>query len=183
MRILLALLLVACGPKVAPKASAFDEDLETRNREPTTVEVPEVAEARPEAPPGKGLRTGTIERAKLIAVLDGGPGAFLRQFEITPRMNGERFVGWQLVQLLDRSGPLYDVDVAPGDVLLAVNGRPLSRPDQLQHIWDSLRTANELRAHLWRGDAKVELAFAIEPKVDPATLPPQKQQPKVQLSK
>jgi hypothetical protein len=172
MRATLCLVLVthvwACGPKVAPKPSAFDEDLGPRNVEaaPTAVEQP-----RPEAPPGKGLRTGTIERAKLIAVLDHGPGAFLRQLEVTPRMDGNRFIGWQLVQLLDRNGPLVDVDVAPGDVLLAVNGKPLSRPDQLQWVWDSLRTANELRAQLWRGDAKLELAFTIEPPIDPATLP------------
>lgn len=161
--------VVACGPKVAPKGSAFDEDLEPRAAEtaPAPVEQP-----RPEAPPGKGLRTGTIERAKLIAVLDHGPGAFLRQFEVTPRMDGNRFIGWQLVQLLDRNGPLGDVDLVPGDVLLAVNGKPLSRPDQLQWVWDSLRTANELRAQLWRGDAKLELAFTIEPPIDPSTLPP-----------
>lgn len=163
-------LLAACGPKVAPNSSAFDEDLpreRTAEAAPTPIEQP-----RPEAPPGKGLRTGTIERAKLIAVLDGGPGAFLRQLEVTPRMDGNRFIGWQLVQLLDRQGPLIDVDVAPGDVLLAVNGRTISRPDQLQSVWDSLRTANELRAQLWRGDNKLELSFAIEPKVDPSTLPP-----------
>jgi S1-C subfamily serine protease len=53
----------------------------------------------------------------------------------------------------------------PGDVLLAVNGKPLSRPDQLQAVWDSLRTANEIDAELWRGDAKLTLSFAVEPKV------------------
>ena len=169
MRALLCVLLIGgCGPKVAPTGSAFDEDLQTR-----TAEAPAAApveQPRPEAPKGKGLRTGTIERAKLIAVLDGGPGAFLRQLEITAHMDGNRFVGWQLVQLLDKHGPLVDVDVAPGDVLLAVNGKPLSRPDQLQWVWDSLRTANELRAQLWRGDAKLELDFAIEPAIDQTTV-------------
>ena len=161
---LLSLLIVACGPKVAPKGTVFDEELESRRSEaaePAVVDTP-----RAEAPPGKGLRTGTIERAKLLAVLDGGPGAFLRQMEVTARMDGNRFVGWQLVQLLDRTGPLHDVDLVPGDVLLAVNGKPLSRPDQLQTIWDGLRTANEVRAQLWRGDTKLELAFAVEPKVE-----------------
>jgi hypothetical protein len=167
--------LTACGPKVSVKGSAFDEDLESRTVE--AAPAAPVEQPRVEAPPGKGLRSGTIERAKLIAVLDGGPGAFLRQLEVTPRMDGNRFIGWQLVQLLDRKGPLVDVDVAPGDVLLAVNGRTISRPDQLQSVWDSLRTANELRAQLWRGEAKLELAFAIEPKVDPSTLPPPKPAP------
>jgi len=162
--LLCCLLLAACGPKVAPRP-AFDEELP---REQTVSEAAAPEEApRPEAPPGKGLRTGVIERAKLVAVLDAGPGEFLRQLEVTPRLEGERFVGWQLVQLIDKTGPLYDVDVLPGDVLLAVNGKPLSRPDQLQTVWDSLRTANEVRAQLWRGDAKLELAFQIEPAVTP----------------
>ncbi|HMG20822.1 MAG TPA: hypothetical protein VK607_05875, partial [Kofleriaceae bacterium] len=120
-------------------------------------------EQRAVAPPGKGLRTGTIARAHLVAVLDAGPGTFLRQLEVAPRLSGERFVGWQLVQLLDRSGPLHDVDLVPGDVLLAVNGKPVSRPEQLWALWDSLRTANEVTAQLWRGDQKLELRFAVQP--------------------
>ena len=174
---LLLVTLAACGPKVAPKGSAFDEDLESRTREVS--EAPAAEQPRPEAPPGKGLRSGTIDRAKLIAVLDNKPNTFLRQLEVAPRMDGDRFIGWQLVQLLDRSGPLIDVDVVPGDVLLAVNGKPISRPDQLQTTWDSLRTANELRAQLWRGETKLELAFSIEPKVDPAAVTPA---PKAQLA-
>ncbi len=177
--------VVACGPKTDPQKPSFDDDLGGA-REPASgpgagaadqAAVPGAPGApgaaatagaaanaeRPVAPPGKGLRSGTIERARLIAVLDGGPGAFLRQLEVTPRMDGDRFVGWQLVQLIDRTGPLVDVDVAPGDVLLAVNGKPVSRPDQLQVVWDSLRTANELDADLWRGADKVRLAFTIEP--------------------
>jgi hypothetical protein len=166
--ILIALAISACGPKVAPPLT-FDEDFGPRAGEPRSEDAPIAEPARPEAPRGKGLRTGTIERARLIAVLDAGPGSFLRQVELTPHLRGERFVGWQLVQLLDRRGPLGDVDVVPGDVLLAINGKPLSRPDQLHTLWNTLRTANELSADLWRGDGKVRLAFAIEPAVEPAT--------------
>jgi hypothetical protein len=167
MRALLASLVfvIACGPKVAPRTGAFDEEALVE-KEPVANAEPVAPPARPEAPPGKGLRSGTIERAHLLEVLDKGPGAFLRQFEVTPLMDGRRFVGWQLVQLLDPQSPLRDVDVVPQDVLLAVNDKPISRPDQLQAVWDSLRTANEVRALVWRGDTKLELAFAIEPAVD-----------------
>jgi type II secretory pathway component PulC len=164
MRALLCLALLACSPRTEPQKPGFDDDLGgARETEARPAEAAPAVVERPVAPAGKGLRTGTIERARLIAVLDGGPGAFLRQLEVTPRMDGERFVGWQLVQLIDRSGPLVDVDVAPGDVLLAINGKPLSRPDQLQAVWDSLRTANELDADLWRGGGKLRLAFTIDP--------------------
>lgn len=165
--LLLAVLVAACGPKVDPKGP-LDEDLHETPVANTAEAPPVEAAPRAEAPAGKGERTGTIARAKLLAVLDGGPGAFLRQVEVSPRMDGERFVGWQLVQLVDRGGPLVDVDLAPGDVLLAVNGKPLSRPDQLQTVWDGLRSANAITAQLWRGNAKFELQFAIDPPVTPA---------------
>lgn len=166
----LAAAVAACGPKVHPQPVSLDEDL---GREPRVVAspAPPAAEVRPDAPPGNGVRTGTITRARLAAVLDAGPPAFLRQLEVAAHMRGERFVGWQLVQLLDRAGPLAAVDVVPGDVLVAVNGRSLARPEHLQALWESLRTANELRAQLWRGDTKLELAFTIEPAVSGAAAP------------
>lgn len=173
-------LVTACGPKVQTSPGALDEDL--GRPEATSGAAPEVQPERPVAPPGKGLRTGTIERARLVAVLDAGPPSFLRQLEVTAKMNGERFVGWQLVQLVDRQSPLVDVDVVPGDVLLAINGMPLSRPDQLQAVWDSLRTANAVTAQLWRGDAKLTLEFAIEPAVAPAAPARATTTPPVQLN-
>jgi hypothetical protein len=157
----LAAVLAACGPKVSPKPLTYDEDLGGQ-AQPAPAVDPTVIE-RPVAPPGKGLRTGTISRDRLVAVLDAGPAMFLRRIEVAPRLSGDRFVGWQLVQLIDRAGPLHDVDLVPGDVVLAINGKPLSRPEQLQAVWDSLRTANEVTAQMSRGETKLELRFAIEP--------------------
>jgi len=165
MRWLVAFVLVGCGPKVSTAPSAFDEELPRTQTAPAAEAAPAPAPPppRPVAPPGKGLRSGTITRARLVAVLDAGPAAFLRQLEVAPKLDHERFVGWQLVQLVDLKSPLVDVDVVPGDVLLAINGKPIARPDQLQSVWDSLRTANQLTAQLWRGDAQLTLAFTIEP--------------------
>jgi membrane-associated protease RseP (regulator of RpoE activity) len=162
----------ACSPKVAVQTTPLDDDVAMAHggRMPAPVEaappVPtEPVVQRPLAPPGKGLRNGTIPRDRLLAVLDAGAGMFLRQLELAPKLAGERFVGWQLVQLVDKLSPLADLDIVPGDVLLAINGKPLSRPDQLQTIWDSLRTANEVTAQLWRGDNQLTITFAIEPKL------------------
>lgn len=167
---LFVLAIAACAPKVSP-APPRDLDVET---ERATAAPPAALDdnQRPVAPPGKGLRNGTIERAKLLAVLDAGPGSFLRNVEVAPRMDSDRFVGWQLVQVIDHTGPLHDVDLAPGDVLLAINGQPIARPEQLQALWDSLRTANEVTARMWRGAQKLELRFAIEPAIAaPAAAP------------
>jgi S1-C subfamily serine protease len=154
----------ACGPKVSPaRSGAFDEDLPKQESAPAPTAAPVVE--RPVAPLGKGMRSGTIARDRLVAVLNAGPGNFLRQMELAPKLSGERFVGWELVQLVDKLSPLFDLDILPGDVLLAVNGKPISRPDQLQSVWDSLRTANEVTAQVWRGNTQLTLAFAIEPKL------------------
>lgn len=151
---------IACSPKPIPTQSVNDEiggeSSAGAGKSSATAEGAE-------APPGQGLRKGTIERQKLFAVLEKGPGAFLSQVEVSAQLEGKRFVGWQLVRLLDRNGPLADVDVAPGDVLVAVNGNSVSKPEQLQTLWDSLRSANSLDAVLRRGGAKVQLAFAITP--------------------
>ena len=161
MRVLaIALLLAACGPKHAEEPLTFDEDLGATTAA-TPVEAPPAE--RPVAPPGKGLRSGTIQRAALVKILDAGPGEFLRHMEVAPKHQGDRFLGWQLVQILDRENPLVDVDLAPGDVLLALNGVSIARPDQLQTVWDGLRTSNRVQADLWRGDSKLTLEFAVEP--------------------
>jgi S1-C subfamily serine protease len=158
-------LAFACGPRASTGARGPDADLDLRAASTPAAETIAPDHARSVAPPGKGLRTGTIPRARLVAVLDAGPATFLRQLEVAPRLSGDQFVGWQLVQLVDRQGPLRDVDLVPGDVLLAINGKPLSRPEQLQVVWDSLRTANEVTARMWRGDQKLELRFTIDPPV------------------
>ena len=157
----------ACGPAVSNLPRTLDDEAESQRSTPAAPVTPAPVQEAPRAaaPAGKALRSGTIARDRLIAVLDAGPGMFLRQLEVSPRMVGDRFVGWQLVQLLDMQSPLRDVDLLRDDVLLAVNGKPLTRPDQLQSVWDSLRTANELTARLWRGDAKLELRFTIDPPV------------------
>jgi hypothetical protein len=174
---LLVLALAACSPRGANGPRAVDDDVELAGAAApdgagsAAVAGQQLNTPRPEAPPGKGLRSGTIERAHLVAVLDAGLGRFLSQFEVEPRQSGNRFLGWQLVQLIDRAGPLHDIDVTPGDVLLSVNGMPVSRPEQAQQVWDSLRTANALTAQLWRGQTKLELKFAIEPAVTPSPTP------------
>lgn len=164
MRAVLLALLVACGPKVSTKPPTFDEDLGAKQT--TAAPADELTMERPVAPPGKGLRTGTIARERLVAVVDAGPGAFLRQFEVNAKLHENRFIGWELVQLVGQStNPLYDVDLLPGDVLVTINGKSIARPDQLQTFWETLKTANEVNAELWRGRTKLTLAFVVEPKL------------------
>ncbi len=169
---LLVLAIAACTPKAPNGPMLHEDDPELRGARPADpAPVAAPAATRAEAPPGKGLRTGTIARASLVAVLDAGLPSFLREFEIEARTQGNQFVGWQLVQLLDKTGPLHDLDLAPGDVLLAINGQAISRPEQAQQVWDGLRTANQVTAQLWRGAQKLELQFVIDPPLGPPPPP------------
>jgi hypothetical protein len=169
--------LAACGPKVKLDPMPFEHDDpsagtpsahadEPPGAAPATTTPPRAPTRR--APPGSGTRTGTIPRATLLATLDAGPGAFLHGFEVAPVMNGDRFAGWRLVQLMDGEHRFDGLDLAPGDILLAINGQPISKPDQLAAVWDSLRAANELVLDLARDQAAFQLRFAINPPANAA---------------
>jgi hypothetical protein len=156
----LAFLLAACAPKVHPEMSPFDED-DPRAGEPVKEKRPTWDEL-PIAPPATpGAREGTIERAALIATLDAGPGKLLEQFEVTAELEGERFVGWRLVAVDPGVHTFDGIDLVPGDVLVAINGRSIARPDELQAVWDQLRTAPEIVADVKRGDGKLQLRWTV----------------------
>jgi len=169
-RLALALLLAGCAPKVHPEASPFEND-DPRAGAPVEKTPPPTWEELPIAPPSRrvagsdawGVREGTIARAALNATLDAGPGALLRHVEVAAELDGNRFVGWRLVALDPDDHSFDSVDLVPGDVLVAINGLPIARPDELQTVWDQLRTAPAIVADLRRGDGKLQLRWTVAP--------------------
>lgn len=133
---------------------------------PRQAEAPMVLDAEPEAAPAPApaetavtiepAREGWIDRGRLDAVLDAGVGAFLGGVRVEAVHHSGRFVGWRVLR--------YDnpwVDVRPGDVLISVNGAPIETPDQVQALWESLRSADAITATLRRGAETVELRFRV----------------------
>ena len=53
------------------------------------------------------------------------------------------------------------VDLRPDDVLVALNGRAISRPDELQQVWEGLRAADAVVADLRRGPGKLQLRWTV----------------------
>jgi hypothetical protein len=135
-------------------------------------QLPAAARPRPLAPPGAGRRNGAIDRLALLRVLDAGPGGLLRAVEVSPFFEGSRFLGWRLDQIVDATSPLAGIDLLAGDVILAVNRRPIARPEHVMAIWQDLRAADEVVCQVWRGAAAFELRFAITPKATPAQAAP-----------
>ena len=165
------LALAACAPKVDPR-SPFDEDdpqaratvaeVEPAPVEPAAPAEPSAPVVAP-APPGTGLREGTIARATLKAVLDAGPGHVLEGFEVAAAEQRGAFVGWRLVRFLAKGERFTVLDLAPGDILLTINRRAIVKPSDLQDLWTELYTADAIVAELRRGDAPFTLRFTITP--------------------
>ena len=97
-----------------------------------------------------------------MATLSRGLGDFLTRLELEPSLTGGKFRGWRIAKL--RAGnPLWDgVNLAAGDVVLAVNGRPIERPEQALAAFQSLAVAPELRVAYERDGARREIVYPID---------------------
>lgn len=101
-----------------------------------------------------------IHRAALDEVLDRGLGAFLSRVGTEASLDGGRFVGFRLVDLRDAA--LFEgVDIHAGDVLVAVNGQAIERPEQAFTAWTGLRVASEITLAVIRDGARYDLRFPI----------------------
>jgi general secretion pathway protein C len=140
--LVIALALVpACGSAAPPSASTT----------PVTASAP---------PPPIEVTEPVIQRAALDEVLDAGLGAFLGRVATAPSLDGNRFVGFRVVELRDAS-LFANVDLQPGDVILSVNGQSIERPDDAFTAWTGLRVASEITLAVLRDGQRRDLRFAI----------------------
>jgi hypothetical protein len=108
------------------------------------------------APPPDPTRP-RMTRAQLYRVLDAGPGAFLRTVRVRASHGPKGFAGWEVLALW----PDAHIDIGPGDVVVRVNGRPIERPEQLNQVWDSLRSVFEFVVEYRRGGERRELRVTV----------------------
>ncbi len=87
---------------------------------------------------------------------------FLQHVELDdhPVFIGGRFHGFRIMALHD-SAFWRGVDLKPGDVVTAVNGSPIERPEQAQSVFDSLPTASAVRVAYDRNGQTREIAYTI----------------------
>jgi hypothetical protein len=158
---LIAFLLAACGPKVHMDESPFEQD-DPRAGDAIDEPKQKTYAELPEAPPGELLREGTISRAALTPILAAGPGPLLAHFEVSAELDdGNRFLGWRLVAFDPKHRDFDGVDLVPGDILVALNGVALSKPKDLQDVWDGLAAAPAIVADIQRGDSRFQLRWTI----------------------
>jgi type II secretory pathway component PulC len=104
----------------------------------------------------------SLPRSAVREVVSQGLGAFLRRLELDdqPVRTGGRFRGFRIAQLRDDRF-WNGVDLKPGDVVTAVNGFPIERPEQALTAFESLDVASELRITYDRDGQPRELEYAI----------------------
>jgi type II secretion system protein C len=144
--VLAVLSLVACGEATPPPARSAQVTVAVaRPSQPTT------------AAPGHAL-----SRSLVHAVVADGLGAFLQRVDIDdqPVMVAGKFHGFRIAALRD---PDFwaGVDIQPGDVVTALNGFPIERPEQAQVAFDSLDVASELHLAYERDGKPRDLVYAI----------------------
>jgi type II secretory pathway component PulC len=89
--------------------------------------------------------SGSIRRSEVRQVMSAGLGTFLQRisFDEQPVFRDHHFVGFRITEL---KGPGWEgSELRPGDVVTAVNGFSIERPEQAQQAFLSLAVASELR--------------------------------------
>jgi hypothetical protein len=106
----------------------------------------------------------TVSRTELTAFLDGTLQALLGRVRISPVLDrqgpGARFLGYRIVAI-DPELRCAVFGLREGDVLVAVNGRSIERPDETLDLYESLYEATEVRLTLLRGGIEQEVAVTI----------------------
>jgi type II secretory pathway component PulC len=141
----LALGLLACGAESPPPASP---------------PAPASASASPSASSALPASGPGLPRAAVDAAVKQGPPIILERVEVEAELTGRKFHGWRITRFVDAKF-FQGVDLAPGDVVTAVNGFPIEHPEQLQTAFDSLSVASELRVDYERNGEKRALVYPI----------------------
>lgn len=124
---------------------------------PPPAPVPLAAPEPPRAPPGK------LYREDVMAQLDAGLGDFLQKVEVEPRLEQGSFVGWTILGLYPEDA-WQGVDLAPGDVVTRVNGRPIERETDAFDAFQATRGASFLSVSFLRGGEARTLELQIVPR-------------------
>jgi hypothetical protein len=102
-----------------------------------------------------------VNRDELDRALEEGIGRFLQRVRVAPaRDPSGQFVGYQILELFPGENRRIDCP-RPGDVLRTVNGTPISRPDELYGIWQTLGRVDRIDILVMRGGQPVQCAFHV----------------------
>lgn len=134
----------------------------SRASDARTDEAPRVAETNASsgsssaiAQPTQPAATPTVlTRALIEQTVSEGLGAFLSRVELTPVVNGQRFMGFRLEAAEDLAAwRAAGADLRVGDVVQQINGQRIERPEQALWAFEQLRIARGIEVVGVRGSA------------------------------
>lgn len=104
-----------------------------------------------------------VDRTILDAVLSDGPGRFLQRMPVAPQRKNNAFIGFRILALYGQPSDAEPTanGVHVGDVVTAVNGISIRRPDDLMRVWKGLRNARQIVVDVQRHSKPLRLIYPI----------------------
>lgn len=104
---------------------------------------------------------GELAREDVLQFMENGPAYVLQQVPVEPVLDGNELLGYR-VRAFFPADPRFDkVDIEPGDVITAINGRSLERPDHFFAVWESLESTPRVQVDVIRGNTMRTLSWEI----------------------
>lgn len=129
--------------------------------EATAAPIKAEGEALPPEP-ATGAAAGSIARPALERFLGEGPSYALALVQVQPSFQGGRFEGFQIVSFSNEGQSIAGSVLKPGDVVVRINRRAISRPEDYMAAWESLKGCAEVTLQIVRQGQTMELIFPVE---------------------
>jgi hypothetical protein len=108
-------------------------------------------------------KPGVLKRSAVVRVVDAGIGQWLAGgAEVQRKIVKTKFQGWEIRRLYPGDPCYKEVDLRPQDVVTALNGKSVERPEQAFDVLTALRTAPALTVDYLRDGQPKKLTFPIE---------------------
>ena len=105
---------------------------------------------------------GVITRPALKRFVSQGAGYALQLVRVQPSFVGGRFAGFQITGFTEEGSQLAEGVLQAGDVVVKVNRRPISRPEDFMEAWQSLSDCAEVSLQIVRDGKPMELIWPVE---------------------
>jgi general secretion pathway protein C len=125
---------------------------------------PRAATASSPATAARGIvRTGAdtfaLDRSARDALIDGA-GDLIRSVAVRPEKQGDDVIGLRIA-MLKPGTPLDALGVRAGDVLLSLDGTPLTSPDRMLEAYARVRTEERIRLVIQRDGRPLQLDYQV----------------------
>jgi type II secretory pathway component PulC len=112
-------------------------------------------------PAAQKLTKGALERAAFRTFLARGPGYLFQLVSVEPVLDERGLSGYRVLAIDRNFSALDDVDLEPGDIVMAVNGQAFSDPEAFFALWQGLAEAAHLQVDIRRGQQLFSLTWEL----------------------